>query len=377
MTKPALTTSHYRKYLIFLYYKSASDKGKYINNSENMLTRYCSLFFVIIYLTLYLHVYNLVDVYHTQIILKTDQILFRENTPSISKKSLGLRIPSLDPNCLESDSIFIIDGENECYGAQLGNYLAALYMSVMRAKQRNNTFAFICGNGSSSIFKKLDFVPPKDFEIFQDIPDLCLTCTTYVHTCDIGLNHAFSLIKSSLQGLDAPEQMDDVTIHFRCGDILSHPFHEYGYPRYRIYDLLGHAFDSVGILSAPFGEKQSRLSDLVNALKCNKLLYDYVDYFASQFPNVKVTVRNNDSLEEAFGRLIHSNQSWCNPSTFCLFPVLATRGHGFILDSDLYPFVRKITSDKITLVQTEMLHTKKMLRKKMTVDEIVNWMRSR
>jgi hypothetical protein len=342
-----------------------------------MSTRYYNLFFVILCLILHLHVYNFVDVYHADLILKTDHFSFRENKPNITIKTLGLRTPSLDPNCLERDSIFIIDGENECYGAQLGNYLAALYMSIMRAKQRNNSFAFICGNGSTSIFEKLNFIAPDDFEIFQDAPDLCLTCTTYVHTCDTGLNQAFSLIKSSLQGLDAPEQMDDVTIHFRCGDILSHPFHEYGYPRYRIYDLLGHAFDSVGIMSAPFGEKQSRLSDLVNAAKCNKILYDYVDYFASQYPNVKVTVRNNDSLEEAFGRLIHSNQSWCNPSTFCLFPVLATRGHGFILDSDLYPFVRTMKSDKITLVQAEMLHTKKILKKKMTVNEILKWMRSK
>jgi hypothetical protein len=320
-------------------------------------------------------VYKFVDEYHTELDAKDNLSAFGKNMTLTLTKRLGFRAPSLDPNCQERDGVFIVDGENECHGAQLGNYLAALYMSILRAKQRNNSFTLVCGNGSASIFEKLNF-EPSDFEIYADLPDLCLTCTTYAHSCETGLNHAFSLFKSSLKGLGAPNQLDDVTIHFRCGDILSHPFTEYGYPRYKIYSLLGHTFETIGILSAPFSGKQSRLPDLVNAAKCDKLLSDYVDYFSSQYPNVKVTVRNNDSLEEAFGRLMHSNQSWCNPSTFCLFPVLATLGHGYILDSNLYPFVRTINSDKITLVRAEMLHTKKILRKKMTVKNIIKWMRS-
>jgi hypothetical protein len=319
--------------------------------------------------------YKVVDEYHIGINEKA-RLLTRGHMISSSVKRLGFRYPELDPNCQEKDSVVIVDGDNECHGNQLGNYLAALFMSIIRAKQRNNTFMFLCGNGSVSVFEKLNFELPLDFKVDKGIQDMCVSCITYAHSCKYGLNYASSLFKSFFRDLSAPNSLDDVTIHFRCGDILSLPFHEYGYPRYRAYNLLGNEFKTIGILSSPFGEIQSRSSDLFNAAKCKNVLNDYVDYFSSKYPYAKVSVRSNDSLEEAFGRLIYSNQSWCNPSTFCLFPVLATHGHGFILDSELYPFVRNIKSDKLTLVRAEMLHTKKILRKKMDVSRIIKWMRS-
>jgi hypothetical protein len=87
--------------------------------------------------------------------------------------------------------------------------------------------------------------------------------------------------------MKSPTELDDVTIHFRCGDILSLPFREYGYPR--------------GILSAPIDDSRSRLVDFANAKKCRYLLEDMVEYFTSEYPDVIVTVRDKDSIEEAFG----------------------------------------------------------------------------
>jgi hypothetical protein len=230
-------------------------------------------------------------------------------------KSLGFSSPVFDPSCHAKSSTILIDGGRECQGSQTGNYLASIYLSALRAKQRNNTFTFLCGNGSASIFEKLNFALPSNFRLPKNLTDLCVSCKSYAHVCKNGLNHAFSLIRRSLLNIRAPESLDDVTIHFRCGDILSLPFREYGYPRYKVYKKYLSYFNTLGILTAPISNKNSRLVDDANAEACNTLLADMLDYFSSEYPYAKVIARNNDSLEEAFGRLLYSEQSWCNPST--------------------------------------------------------------
>jgi hypothetical protein len=301
---------------------------------------------------------------------------FPDDRPPINTVRLGFGSPEFDPSCQSSNQTITIDGEKECFGSQFGNYLASLYLSILRAKQRNNSVSFVCRNGSTTIFDRLNFDLPSDFQINTDMTDLCSTCTSYAHSCETGLNHAFSLIKSSLQKIRVPNFVDDVTIHFRCGDILSHPFREYGYPRYNVYQSYLSDFNTLGILTAPLSKNGSRSVDYVNKELCHDLLLDMVRFFSSKYPNVTVTIRSNDSLEDAIGRLLHSKQSWCNPSTFCLFPTLATLNKGFILDSKLYPFVRKINTSTLTVVQEKMLSTMQILKKKMKVKRIISWLRS-
>ena len=71
-----------------------------------------------------------------------------------------------------------------------------------------------------------------------------------------------------------------------------------------------------------------------------------VSYFTETFPGIKrITVYQNDSIQDAYSRMLYTKQVWCNPSTFCLFPTLASNGHAFLLRSDLYPFDKEIKGE--------------------------------
>jgi hypothetical protein len=327
---------------------------------------------------LYVVGFNTVGNIHNELhqLFEKDRIQGDTTYPHTHRSRVGS--PTADPSCMQINGSVFIDGGNECYGAQLGNFLAALYLSAIRSKQRRNSFAFHCYNGSATIFEQLKLdLPALNFDLSSDLPDLCVNCTNlYAHSCETGLNYALPLIILSLGGIEAPDSLDDVTLHFRCGDILSYPFREYGYPRYRAYNFTPYMFNSIGILTASLDVKHSRTVDIENAEKCKSLLFDMADYFTLKYPHINVTIRNTDSVKDAYGRMIHSKLTWCNPSTFCVFPTLANVGHGFIVNSDLYPFVRKIKSDHLKLVFAEILTTRKIVRKKMTTRKIIQWLRS-
>jgi hypothetical protein len=82
--------------------------------------------------------------------LSDDNTLTNLKSGTLSVRRLGFGSPRLDPSCLDGTIDIVVDGE--CSSSQLGNYLATIYMSILRAKQRNLTFTFLCRNGSASIY---------------------------------------------------------------------------------------------------------------------------------------------------------------------------------------------------------------------------------
>jgi hypothetical protein len=62
------------------------------------------------------------------------------------------------------------------------------------------------------------------------------------------------------------------------------------------------------------------------------------DYLQNAFPNATVSIRNSDkeSLEMVFTRLIMTNMTVCGPSTFCVYPAIASLGESYILHSPLF-----------------------------------------
>jgi hypothetical protein len=137
--------------------------------------------------------------------------------------------------------------------------------------------------------------------------------------------------------------MDDVTIHLRCGDILKYGHHvEYGYPKYETYKEMLAPFQSIGIATGSFDPTKARQKDAPHIATCLKLVQDMVHYFQENFPHAAVSIRSDDTSDEAISRMVHSKQIWCNPSTFCVFPAIANTGHAYILQSSqLYPFVEE------------------------------------
>ena len=282
-----------------------------------------------------------------------------------------------------------------CGDGSLGNGLSNIFIGALRSIQRNATFEFQCPGGPIG-----EFFSPKDEEqntawsmtLPPNSPDFCESCKSWPHTCHHGLQYGIPLIRQVLHRyFPEPEEADDLSIHFRCGDILKYKHHdEYGYPAYSTYQEYLEPFSgnltSIGIVTGSFDSKLARDKDVPFLKTCQRLVEDLRDYLQDTFLSVKVNIRNYDATPgHAMGRLVHSKKiMWCNPSTFCLYPALATKAQSFILKSSgLYPFVERISevshssidTDNIHVVNEDFLSMKQIVTQRMSVDDIVEWLR--
>jgi hypothetical protein len=283
--------------------------------------------------------------------------------------------------CKIRNGNLIID-DPTCKVDSLGNYLSFLYLSAAQAFQLNNTFMLHC-NGNSvkrgNLLQNYFSNTIWKMTLSSEVPDLCRDCMHYFHTCRYGLSSLLPMIRKTLRRIPPPPLLlDDVILHFRCGDILNDiDMHEYGYPRYNIYEKYLFPFKSIGILTSPLSRDNARSVDAPYLETCSKLVNDIASYFIETFPGVNVTVHQNDSVQDAFSRMLYSKQVWCNPSTFCLFPALATFGHAFLLKSELYRFVEEIKGEpNIHLVNQGFLRASKIANDTMSSNDIIAWLRT-
>lgn len=162
-----------------------------------------------------------------------------------------------------------------------------------------------------------------------------------------GLDHVASAIKSDLNSMakrviaTSPRlltELDDVTIHLRCGDIGRQDHGLYGLFPFKVYSkLIPKTATSIGIVTAPFNQNRAgwgpgdpQLNEAVaTAAK---------SFIQSAFPQAIVSIRNDDrdTHDIVFVRLMLANHTICGSSTFCLFPALASKGKSYILHSPLY-----------------------------------------
>jgi len=161
------------------------------------------------------------------------------------------------------------------------------------------------------------------------------------------------------------KELDDVTIHLRCGDIGRQDHTLYGLvpfvgksstagtyeyvkfdysqhqPSPRIQSvykkLIPKNATSIGIVTAPFhqdregwGPGDPELNEAVATAAR--------DYLQEAFPNVTVSIRNREeeTLDMVYARLIMTNTTICGPSTFCVFPAIASLGESHIIRSPLF-----------------------------------------
>jgi hypothetical protein len=304
------------------------------------------------------------------------------NTPNEGKVTRGgVKMPNMGIDCeLEEHGHLEIDAHT-CNPGSLGNLLSSVYLSALRAFQHNNTFTLHCNEDRNDPGNVLQhYISNKVWfmNISESAPDLCKVCKTWPHNCRTGLNFAVPMIRETLRQIPPPLDMDDVTIHFRCGDILNNKYQgSYGYPAYSIYEEYLTAFDSIGILTGSFDPNIARPLDAPFIAACYEIVEDMAEYFREAFPHAKVTVRSQDTIEESVGRMVHSKQIWCNPSTFCVFPAIATTGQAFILKTELYPFVENIRNEpNITVVHQGILSVNKIATKGLLPRDIIDWLRS-
>jgi hypothetical protein len=185
-----------------------------------------------------------------------------------------------------------------------------------------------------------------------------------VNVLQVPRHHAHPLL--------AKVELDDVAIHFRCGDILVSNHPEYGFLKFSAFGRRIRALPtvkSIGIITQPFlqsndmNESTSRGSN-TSALQyrtrdvdlaprtqcCERLVRAFVAYLEQQV-NATVRIHNNaetETIAVAYARLILAPVAAFSPiSLFSVFPVLAAttnpscnvqhRPYGFIR----YPDARR------------------------------------
>jgi hypothetical protein len=313
----------------------------------------------------------------------TFEILENRNNGFITH--VVIKPPARDASCKTTNAGHTVAHGGKCDSTSLGNTLAAIYMSALRAFQRKNTFSFSCSDGrinrENEVLKTYISGQIWNMSISDNVPDLCQGCDfwpSWPHHCRLGLNYAVPIIRNTLQRIPPPPNIDDVTIHLRCGDILSNVYmRDYGYPRYHVYkEFLTSPFSSIGILTASQDPRKARPGDIKHFASCTAILNDMVHYFQDMYPTITISIRSDDTVAQSIGRMVHSKQFWCNPSSFCVLPAIATTGRAYILQSKLYPFVEEIKGEpRIQIVKRDFLNASQIAIDKMDVSQIISWLR--
>ena len=167
----------------------------------------------------------------------------------------------------------------------------------------------------------------------------------------------------------------------RCGDILQYRHHrEYGFSKYWVYaDTITSSVKSIGIFSAPTDPEVCRGRDCNHLATCKALLEDLRSFLQETYPTSKVTVRNglDEIYIDTYSRMVLADGFFCNPSTFCLYPAIASTGKGYLVDSYLYPFAKSIDKSKgrVETLETPFLNMQPIVDQRMNAQAIINWLR--
>lgn len=154
-------------------------------------------------------------------------------------------------------------------------------------------------------------------------------------------------------------QLDDVVIHFRCGDIMASQHVHFRFIKFKEFaNRIDNSTESIGIVTQSFGsigvasrststenhaspgsatgDEQARARDQDDEFRvsvCRSVVYRFVDYLQDKFPTARVSVYNgpDETVALAYARLtMAKKQAFAYPdSSFSVFPVLATFGVGY------------------------------------------------
>uniref|UniRef100_A0A7S4ER34 Uncharacterized protein n=1 Tax=Pseudo-nitzschia australis TaxID=44445 RepID=A0A7S4ER34_9STRA len=158
--------------------------------------------------------------------------------------------------------------------------------------------------------------------------------------------------------------IDEVAIHLRCGDIINRKLSpkdkNYGLVKFQAYRTrIPTDVKSIGIVTAPFVEKNRRKQDHGSGAMCRTLVLGLVDNLRLHFPSSDVRVRNDpsESIPEVASRLILAKYNFCIRSTFCLLPSVASYGTSFVQKGGVAYFVDDVSKvyDNIKLMDEPFL----------------------
>lgn len=254
-------------------------------------------------------------------------------------------------------------GSCKLFDSQFGNRLATVYGMKMVANALRVPFHFTCevnegetANGAAILMamnSDSDVLgpPPKNKRGEElTVEDVCRECSDKFctwHSSNLALaGDAMISDWNSLAGSSWVKiaDHDDAVIHLRLGDALfaAHGRNEFKgvFPHATYIKLLMQAqmemgtITSIGIVTAPFSGSFVRSSyDTHATSKSKTIAMDLLNAIRRAFPRAKVTLHNKpeETIIESLARLVHARKvAICGCSTFCPYPLLATKGIGFM-----------------------------------------------
>ncbi|MGK3758442.1 MAG: tetratricopeptide (TPR) repeat protein [Bacillariaceae sp.] len=174
-------------------------------------------------------------------------------------------------------------------------------------------------------------------------------------------------------------QLDDVALHFRCGDVLGGANrNDFGMIRFNEYKKwIPIDTESIGILTQPFEKERNRGRDSRRADDCRTVVFALVEYLQDFAPKAKITIHNdnNETLPLAYARLVMANYAITSLSSFGIFPIVGTFGQGYFQKGNrgVNPFATYIPSilDNIHEMEADVRGTGQMKNK--SVEDLVGW----
>jgi hypothetical protein len=136
--------------------------------------------------------------------------------------------------------------------------------------------------------------------------------------------------------------LDDVVIHFRCGDLMESENPAYGIMKFSSYAYhISPEARSIGIVTQPFDDKdtiQTRIEDTkgMQRARSRTVVTSFVAYIRLRFPNARIQIHTGpkETIALAFARMVMANQTISALSSFSVFPTIATFGTGYVLKPD-------------------------------------------
>jgi hypothetical protein len=118
-------------------------------------------------------------------------------------------------------------------------------------------------------------------------------------------------------------QVDEVAIHFRCGDILSSSILYMGFIPFKAYlKMIPKHTKRIGIISTlSFHMGDPKLTKP----GCLGLLTGLHKFLSAYYPGARVTQHLDDSEVQSYARLAAAQIAICGISTFCIYPSLMAR----------------------------------------------------
>jgi len=292
-----------------------------------------------------------------------------------------------------------------------GNWVTAVYAVRMAAYLAGVDFKFQCQDGQDSKMSKLlpwfdqyqvaprtnrtswphggnrpnqkEACPPKypflriDHLALQIQNDLRKMAVTLVGSRDEIRRHPD--IPIDVEPLIPDVQLDDVALHFRCGDVLGGANrYDFGMIRFNEYKKwIPNNTESIGILTQPFEKSNARNVDKRKTELCREVVYALVDYLQEFAPNATISIHNgaNETLPLAYARLVMANTSITSLSSFGIFPVVGTFGQGYFQKGNrgVNPFATYIPAilPNIHQMTADVNPTGRMRGK--TAEQIIAW----